>query len=121
MPSSSYQHSLLKNKNSNNGFPTTLSANHTTLVDIPELSFTQSDADLEIHNEQAEEERKQRSARKEDEKKIFIVNRNLRTPTLPQDSNLLCNEDLDLNLISQEDRNDYFDRTQNFAGMLNPE
>lgn len=68
-----------------------------------------------------EEEQRQKSDRKQREKKIFIVNRNLQTPISQQESNLLCNEDLDINLLSNDSKNEYFGRNNNFAGMINPE
>ena len=64
---------------------------------------------------------KQFSDRKQDERKIYVVNRNLQTPLSQQESNLLCNEDLDLNLLSNDSKNEFFNKNPNFAGMINPE
>lgn len=122
LKSSGYQHSLLKNKNLESGFKPTMSVNHTSLGNIPELSFTRSDAEVEFYNKYKEDEEEKRhiSDRKKNEK-IFIVNRNLQTPISQEESNLLCNEDLDINLLSHEDRNEYYERNQNFAGMIHPD
>lgn len=117
--SSGYQHSLVKNKYAESAAQNGLSSHHTTLCNIPELSFTRSDADVELHNN--EEQKRQRSDRRLEEKKIFIVDRDRQTPVVHHESNLLCNEDLDLNLLSNEDRDAYQDRSQHFAGMVNPE
>jgi hypothetical protein len=91
--------------------------NQTSLNGIPELSFTKTEAGLELQNFM--EESKRVSAEKEAKNKIFIANRNLQSPPSERESNLLCNEDLDFGLIYPESQ--IQERHQNFAGMVNPE
>jgi hypothetical protein len=115
LKSSGYQHSLVRNKNLESGFKSTLSVNHTSLGNVPELSFTRSDAEVDYFKKYKDEkeEKRQMSDQKQNEK-IFIVNRNFQTSIDQTESNLFCNEDLDANLLSQLDKNEYYERNQNF-------
>lgn len=47
--SSSYQHSLMKNKNLETGFNPTTSGLYTSLGNIQELSFTRTNAEVELY------------------------------------------------------------------------
>ena len=111
-PNSSYQHSLLRNKD--NGNQQTISANYTSLDNIPELSFTRSEVDIDIQNNQ-EERKTPNSDHKKSERKIYIVSRDRKTPDAHHEDNLLWNEDLDLNLLTNEEN--YY----NFGYQLNSE
>jgi hypothetical protein len=115
LKSSGYQHSLVRNKNLESGFKPTMSVNHTSLGNVPELSFTRSDAEVDFYKKYKDEkeEKRQMSDQKQNEK-IFIVNRNFQTSIDQTESNLFCNEDLDANLLSQLDKNEYYERNQNF-------
>ena len=116
LPNSSYQHSLLRNKE--NGFQQTLSANYTSLDNIPELSFTKSEVDIDLQNNK--EERKTPNSDRKNERKIYIVSRDRKTPEANHEENLLCTEDLDLNLLSKEDNYYNFDYQLN-SEVINPE
>lgn len=107
----------MKNKNHESGVAPTTSINHTSLGDIPELSFTKSDADIEVQNRIHLEESKHISGQKS-EKRVFIVNRNKETPMSDQESRLLCTEDLDMGLISHDKGSKY---KNEFNSILNPE
>lgn len=114
--SSSYQHSLLKNKNTESVANPAHTSYHTSLQHIPELSFTKTESSIE--NPYNAISKRPYSDRKTEEKKIFVVDRE--KPAVPSESQLLCNEDLDIGLMSQDPHND-FSVTQNFGSILNPE
>lgn len=61
------------------------------------------------------------SSAKQEAKKIFIVNRDRKTPNMQQESNLLCNEDLDENLISNTNNKDIYTGSRAYVGAVNPE
>lgn len=121
----SYKHSLIRSKYTENQHGLISSATHTdTMNVVPELSFVRSDIDqVELnmkHN--LEESKKLLSSGKHENKRIFIVNRELQTPEMNQDSNLLCNEDLDENLISNGHyRNMCYTGSRGYNDMINPE
>ncbi|CAI2371581.1 unnamed protein product [Moneuplotes crassus] len=105
--SSEFQHSLLKNKSSENVLTT-------SLENIPELSFEAKDVDVDIFLKS--EENKPPMKPQSDQNKVFIVNRNEKTPVPEQDPDLFCDEELDADLVTHD-----YSQKPNFAGMISPD
>ena len=105
VPNSSYQHSLVKNKVGEGVQQHTNSAHQTSLGDIPELSFTKCDIDLDF---KISKNTNKQSLLTEEDNKIFIVNRDRQTPqnTDGTYAHFLNFIELEINLLSNEELND---------------